>query len=209
MLLITRYKSIHHQAITPYQLPRLFAIHQKRKPNRKRRLKRRHVTSDRKLETPKVRDILNKKVIALTPDFTILDAIQALNKYRISTAPVVNALNEVIGYLSEGDCIKSVTNSLYYDQSMGKNIDTIMSTKVAYAEEEWDIFELEVFFESRCLRSVPVVDSENHLVGVVTRRDVLIALVECADGRETYKKLIKTPVELNTQERISIIIERY
>ena len=167
------------------------------------------MTSDRKLETPIVRDILNKKVIALTPDFTIFDAIQALNKYRISAAPVVNAQNEVIGYLSEGVCIKSVTNTLYYDQSMGQNIDTIMTKKVAYAEEGWDIFELEVFLDSRCLRSVPVVDSENHLVGVVTRRDVLIALVECADGRESYKNLIKTPVELNTQERIKMIIESY
>lgn len=164
---------------------------------------------ERKLETPKVRDILNRKVIALTPDFTIFEAIQALNKYRISTAPVVNSQNEVIGYLSESDCIKSVTNSLYYDQNIGQNIETIMTRNIAFAEEDWDIFELEVFFETKCLRSVPVVDSENHLVGVVTRRDVLTALVKCTDQRENYKELIKTPIELNTKERVRIIIERY
>jgi len=83
-----------------------------------------------------------------------------------------------------------------------------MSKKVAIAENDWDMIELESFFISNHLRSAPVVDSENHLLGIVTRRDALKALQNCMEGREDYKREIKTPVELNMKERIKMIVGR-
>ena len=163
---------------------------------------------DRKLEIPTVKDILIRKVIAFKPDFTSVDAIRYFNKYKISTAPVVNESNEVIGYLSESDCIKCLSNCLFYNETRNRTIDLIMSENVAVAESSWDIFELESFFVSNHLRSAPVVDSGNHLVGIVTRRDALLALEKCMEGRQEYKSEIKTPVELNMQERIRMIINR-
>jgi len=163
---------------------------------------------DRKLETPKVEDILVKNVIAFRPDFDSFDAIKYFNEYKISTAPVVNDENEVIGFLSESDCIKCLSNCLFYDEARNRTIDLIMSKDVAVAESAWDIFKLETFFVSNHLRCAPVVDSENHLIGIVTRRDALLALEKCMKGREEYKKEIKTPVELNMQLRIKMIVNR-
>lgn len=105
---------------------------------------------DRQLETPKVKDIFIKKVIAFRPDFTIFDAIRNFNKFNISAAPVVTENNEVIGYLSESDCIKCMSNCLFYDEARNDTIDLIMNKNVALAESEWDIFELESFF---CFKS--------------------------------------------------------
>ena len=60
--------------------------------------------------------------------------MQSLIKYRISGGPVVNANKELIGIISEGDCIKQISESRYYnmpiqDQTiekyMVKNVDTI------------------------------------------------------------------------------------
>jgi len=163
---------------------------------------------DRKLETPIVKDILIKKVIAFTPDFTSVDAIECFNKYKISSAPVINDRSEVIGYLSESDCIKHLSNCLFFDESRNRAINLIMSKEVAVAENAWDIFMLENFFVSNQLRSAPVVDSENHLIGIVTRRDALLALEKCLQGREEYKREIKTPVELNIRQRIRMIVNR-
>lgn len=67
----------------------------------------------RGLEVPKVQDILTKKVIAFRPDFSTLDAIKGFNQFRISSAPVVNESNEVVGFLSEGDSIKCLGNCLF------------------------------------------------------------------------------------------------
>jgi len=167
------------------------------------------IMTDRNLQVPKVKDILHMDVIAFTCDFTIFDAVQSLHKYNISSVPVLNQKNEVIGYLSESDCIKSVTGTLYYDINMSQTIDSIMSRKVAYAELDWDIFELEFFFDSNHLSSAPIRDCENHLVGIVRRSDILLALVKCSVGREDYKFQIKNPVELDTREKIRWVIDQY
>lgn len=163
---------------------------------------------DRKLETPKVKDMLIKKAIAFKPDFTSFDAIRNFNEYKISAAPVVNENNEVVGYLSESDCIKCLANCLFHDESRMQTIELIMEKNVKVADDNWDIFELENFFVSNHLRSAPVVDSENHLVGIVTRRDALLALENCMKGRQEYKKEIKTPIELNMNQRIKMIANR-
>lgn len=163
---------------------------------------------ERSLEAPKVKDILTKKVIAFRPNDTLFDAIRLFNEYRISTTPIVSDNNEVVGYLTESDCIKYLSNGLFYDESRDSTIDLIMIKEVAVAQDEWDVFVLEDFFSSHHLRSAPVVDSENHLIGIVTRRDVLLALEKVMHGREDYKKEVKTPIELNTQERVKMILDR-
>lgn len=163
---------------------------------------------DRNLEVPKVKDMLTSKVIALKPNFTQSDAIHIFNKYKISTSPVINDDNEVVGYLSESDCLKHTGNSLYFDEKMYSTIDQIMTKKIAVAESEWDLFELENFFISNHLKSAPVVDHENHLIGVVTRSDALMALEKVMHGREDYMKEVKTPIEINMQHRIKMILSR-
>jgi predicted transcriptional regulator len=153
-----------------------------------------------------VKDILINKVFALKPDFSSFDAIKFFNKNKISSAPVVNESNEVIGYLSESDCIKDLSNSLFYDETSSRAICHIMSNKVAIAECEWGIFELESFFVANHLRSAPVVDSKNHLVGIITRSDALVALEKCLEKRQEYKSEIKNPVELNMREQVRMIV---
>lgn len=161
---------------------------------------------DRKLKLPKVKDILIKKVIALRPDFTAIDAIQIFNKYQISAAPVINDQNEVIGYLSETDCIKCLSTCLFFDESRDRTIDHIMSIKILCAENNWDIFELESFFVSNHLSSAPVIDFNKQLVGMVSRRDALMALQKSIEGRDEYKIEIKTPIELTMRDRARMII---
>lgn len=163
---------------------------------------------DKKFKTPVVRDILNTNIIAFKPDFTFLDAINGLNKYKISSAPVVNDRNEVIGYFSEADCMKSLCNCLFFDEVRDQRIDLVMSKMKDFAEAEWDIFKLENFFVTNHLSSAPVVDSDNQLIGIVSRKDTMVALEKCIVEIMEYKKEIKAPVIFNMQERIRIINDR-
>ena len=82
----------------------------------------------------KVSDYMTTNLITFTPDQSIESVMQSLIKYRISGGPVVNANKELIGIISEGDCIKQISESRYYnmpiqDQTiekyMVKNVDTI------------------------------------------------------------------------------------
>jgi CBS-domain-containing membrane protein len=167
------------------------------------------MTTDRMLDVPKVKDILSEKMVSLTSDFSIIDAIKVLKKHKLSTIPVVNLENEVIGYLTENDCIKHATNTLYYNESLGESIFSIMSNEVSCAKQDWDIYQLEEFFDSEDLGRAPVIDLENHLIGIVTRRDILSTLMKCMNGREDYKNQINNPVEPSFRERIKMIITKY
>lgn len=158
------------------------------------------------INIPKVKDILNKNVIALLEDYSTLDAIKCFNEYRISTAPVLNAKDEVVGYLSESDCIKYISHCLFYDELGHHPISHIMSKNIATVSLTWDVFELETFFIKNHLRNAPVLDCRGHLVGLVTRSDILTSLEKCFQQRIDYKEGIKNPIELNTQDRVVMIM---
>ena len=161
---------------------------------------------DRGLNIPKVRDILNKKVIALETDFSVLDVVHIFNKFRISSAPVVNTEKEVVGYISEIDFLNCLGSCLFFDESRNPTIASIMATNVQHANSEWDIFELDKFFFNNHIRSAPVIDSGNHLAGIITRRDALRALEEIIKKRDGYKKEIKKPIDLSPSNRIKMIL---
>ena len=161
-----------------------------------------------KVNIPKVKDILIKKVQAFRASSSTLEAVQGLNEHRISSAPVINEQDEIVGFLSESDLIKCMANCIFYDESRNPTIESIMSRDVAVADSDWDIFELENFFISKGIRSAPVIDSDNHLIGIVTRRDALIALEKAMHDIQEHKTEIKTPVELNLHQRIRMILNK-
>jgi CBS domain-containing protein len=162
---------------------------------------------NRGLNVPRVKDILTQNVVAFNINFSISDVIKIFDEYRISSAPVINNANEVVGYFSENDSIKSLGNCLFFDEQRNSTIESIMATIFYSAKPEWDIFELDSFFISKSIGSAPVIDSDNHLVGVVTRRDALKALEKIVFERADYKKQIKDPIKLSTNQKIKVIID--
>ena len=82
----------------------------------------------------KVKDYMTTSLITFKPDQSVENVIEKLIKHRISGGPVVNENNELVGIISEGDCIKQISESRYYnmpmdhrtiEQCMVKNVDTI------------------------------------------------------------------------------------
>jgi len=160
-------------------------------------------------DIPKVKEIFSRKVIAFSKEFKIFDAIKNFNKFRISSAPVTNTDNKVVGYLSESDCIKYLSNCLYYDEARNRSIETFMSKKLAKVDLEWDVFELENFFIKNNLKSASIIDDENHLLGIVSRRDILLAFEKYLNAREKYKVFIQIPIELDLKQRTKVIVDNY
>ena len=71
-----------------------------------------------------VRDIMTKNMICFTQDQTIHDVMKAFIKHRISGGPVVDDNMRLIGIISEGDCMKEISDSRYFnmpilDKSVG------------------------------------------------------------------------------------------
>ena len=64
-------------------------------------------------EALKVSDYMTRNLITFKPEQTVEEVIQKLIQHKISGGPVVNDKNELVGIISEGDCIKQISDSRY------------------------------------------------------------------------------------------------
>lgn len=123
----------------------------------------------------KVSDYMTKDLITFSPNQTIESVMQAIIKHRISGGPVVNEKNELIGVISEGDCIKQISESRYYNMPMqDKTIEKHMALDVETIDGNMNIFDAANKFLQAKRRRFPIVEN-GKLVGQISQKDVLKA----------------------------------
>jgi CBS domain-containing protein len=122
----------------------------------------------------RVRDYMTPHLVAFKPDMDVLDAIHELVLQGIAGAPVVDEHGDLIGMLSEFDCMKVALNAGYYSDRGGPVAD-FMSTEVQTVDAEMSIIDLAQKFLESGFRRFPVM-KDHRLVGQISRRDVLRAL---------------------------------
>ena len=125
-----------------------------------------------------VRDYMAGQITTFKPDDEIMDAIHKLVEQRIAGAPVVDNKGDLIGMLSELDCMKVALNAGYYGDWGGPVAD-YMTTAVESVDSEMNIVDLAQKFLDSGYRRFPVLRN-NRLVGQISRRDALRALSELA-----------------------------
>lgn len=123
---------------------------------------------------PKAADIMTRKLVALRPDMSVLRAMRTLVENRISGAPVIDAHGELVGILSEYDCLRVLTSGQFSQDSYEEDerVGAIMTTDVLTIPPDLDLFSIAHRFLERRVRRLPVVE-EGKVVGLVSRRDVL------------------------------------
>lgn len=147
---------------------------------------------------PKASDVMSSPVIALTEDHGVFDALNVFAKYRFSAIPVVRPeSNILVGIVSEGDCLKRMAQTLFYDEMTDDSIRHIVTKDVKAITWEMDIFELEEFFQKEGIRHTPVVDETNRVTGIVSRTDILKHLHKFAKDVLRYRHDVKEPLELS------------
>ncbi len=137
------------------------------------------------LQSVKVKDYMTANLTTFSPDMDVMQAVTEFITKRISGAPVVDDHGNLIGMLSERDCVKVALEACYYGEQAGVVSDYMQST-VETIEGEVSILELAQKFVDKPFRRYPVVDG-NRLVGQISIRDVLRAL-ELISAPESYAK---------------------
>ncbi|MAD97571.1 MAG: inosine-5-monophosphate dehydrogenase [Flavobacteriaceae bacterium] len=126
-----------------------------------------------------VSDYMTKKLVTFKPEDSLDHVINELIKYKISGGPVVNDKNELIGIISETDCIKHISESKYYnlpsdsDNTVGKK----MITEVDTIDKNMNIFDAASKFINSKRRRFPVVE-KGKLIGQISQKDVLKAAMK-------------------------------
>ncbi len=127
-----------------------------------------------------VKDWMAANLVTLKPDMDVMDAVAALVEARIAGAPVVDHHGNLVGLLSEFDCMKVALDSSYHGE-WGGRVSEFMTKDVMTVPADMSIIDLARRFQESRVRRFPVVD-DNRLVGQISRRDVLRALMSIADG---------------------------
>ena len=121
-----------------------------------------------------VRDIMATNLLTFTPDTKVVAAIKSLVDQKFSGASVVDKNGDLVGILSEMDCMETVIQNLYYGVS-GGDVKDFISTNVTTVNPEMGIVDLAQMLQETHFRRLPVVEN-GKLIGQVSRRDLLKAI---------------------------------
>jgi len=126
----------------------------------------------------KVRDYMTTNLITFKPDQPIQEVVEAIIKYKISGGPVVNDSKELIGVISEGDCLKQLSESRYYNMPLEHdNVEKRMARDVETIDGNMDIFDAANKFLSSKRRRFPIVE-RGKLIGQISQKDILKAALK-------------------------------
>ena len=125
-----------------------------------------------------VSDHMATRLITFKPEQSINEVIETLLSRRISGAPVVNDQNELIGVISEGDCLKEVVKGKYDNLPiLSGKVSEYMSTQVVSISSETNIFEAAKMFLGRRIRRFPVI-KDGKLIGQISQKDIMKAVLK-------------------------------
>ncbi len=161
------------------------------------------------METLKVKDIMTKKVLTVTPDTLVKDAAALLSQNDISGVPVVDN-GKLVGVFSESDILRSIKTikkdikMVYpsisplgiafqeevsqreileaYGEAGRIRVGDVMTKEVVTVGPEMTVNDAIVQMRNRRINRLPVVD-KGALVGIVTRGDIIRGLANQTQRR--------------------------
>ncbi|PIP95541.1 MAG: hypothetical protein COW00_11525 [Bdellovibrio sp. CG12_big_fil_rev_8_21_14_0_65_39_13] len=124
-------------------------------------------------------EIMSRNVFTLKPSDSLEKAMQLLQKHRIHHIPILNDQEKLVGQLSDRDLLKVEDNKLFSLIA----IQDIMSHIVVACTYDTDARDLSRVLVREQISALPVLDDDLKLNGIVSRVDVLKAVV---DGKFQY-----------------------
>jgi len=136
-------------------------------------------SEDAKTQAPLVTEYMTRNLITFTPDTDIHEVINSLLKHRISGAPVLNSVGEVVGLIDDKDCLNILFGSMYNRTPIGSNtVSNYMSNVMKSISVDDNITDVAYIFSTSPYKRLLVKDKNNKLVGQISRRDILRAIKE-------------------------------
>lgn len=119
----------------------------------------------------KVREHMDTHVPTVLSDMPILDAARFLIRHRVTGAPVVDATGNLVGILTELDCLKLLTTEGGDEAKRGRVSQYMTGAVVTIPPDMTISYATGVFLRSNFRRLIVVEDGK--VVGAITRFDIL------------------------------------
>ena len=136
----------------------------------------------------KVRDYMTRRIITLSPDMEVMEAVKIMVENQISGAPVVDRFGTLVCMLSEKDCMRIVLNAGYYGEWVAR-VSEYMRSPVTTLDSDTSLVEAAELFAEKPYSRYPIVE-DARLVGQISRSDVLRAIEQIAGSRSDLRTTI-------------------
>ncbi len=125
---------------------------------------------------PSVTKYMATRLITFTPETDIRQAMDILIKKKITGAPVLDSNKQLVGMLSEVDCMKTLLEGPYNKEPSQKGtVGDFMSKSVKTISADKNILDAAYEFIHAGFKRLPVLDN-GKLIGQISRSDILRAI---------------------------------
>jgi len=116
-----------------------------------------------------VSDVMTRGVRSMTPQDTVLLAAQAMDELNVGVIPVCEG-DKLVGMVTDRDIV--VRGVAQEGDAKSMRLAEVMSTNVRCAKEDEDVDEVLDEMARSQIRRMPVLDRQEHLVGIITLGDI-------------------------------------
>jgi len=116
-----------------------------------------------------VKHLMIEDVVTARPKITIKEAIRTLHEKHVGSVIITDDAQKCVGIFTERDAIRIVAGDIPLDTT----IDRVMTKNVATIGEEASLDEARRIIISHGIRHLPVVNSKEELVGLLSVRRFL------------------------------------
>ncbi|GGE03591.1 CBS domain-containing protein [Psychroflexus salis] len=126
----------------------------------------------------KVENCMQKNIVTFTEEMSLVEAMKIMIQKKVSGGPFINDKNEVIGVISEGDCVKQISDSRYYNMPMSDvSVGSKMSRNVQSIKTDENVFDVANKFLHFKRRRFPVI-KDGKLVGLLSQKTLMKVALE-------------------------------
>ena len=134
---------------------------------------------------------------------TVREALAMMAEYHIGGIPVVDEENHLVGIVTNRD--------LRFERRFDKTIDEVMTSEnLVTTHQQTDLTAAAQILQENKIEKLPVVDKDNHLVGLITYKDITKAKdkpMACKDEKGRLRVAAGVGVTADTMERASALVE--
>ena len=134
---------------------------------------------------------------------TVKDALDMMAEYHIGGIPVVDDDNHLVGIVTNRD--------LRFERHLDKKVDDVMSKdNLVTTHQQTDLSDAAQILQENKIEKLPVVDKDNHLVGLITYKDITKAKdkpMACKDAKGRLRVAAGVGVTVDTLDRMQALVD--
>jgi len=140
-----------------------------------------------------VREVMTRQPVTVTRDTSVKEALCVLERHRISATPVLDRGGHIEGIVSEADLIRDLVQpdprthewpAAHDRTDRPRVVGDVMSTHPVTVGPDTDLAAAVELITTLSIKSLPVVDHQHQVLGVLSRSDIVRVLAHSDDEIE-------------------------